>query len=193
MRSHGQIRKVHDPVAVGLGVVFPEWGAFAPDEAMAADKTAAQQETLAKLQAMLEPVARSEGLVLVEMQYRPEGSGLVLRLFVDRPEGGVTLEECAQVSRQVSDLLDVEDMIPSRFHLEVSSPGLNRRLKTERDFELFAGRAVKVIYLDEQGKSRTVRGQLKGVQGQEVLLDMDGRMLAVPLARINKANLDPGL
>ena len=68
-----------------------------------------------RLQEFVEPVVRSEGLVLVELQWRPEKRGSVLRLYVDRPEGGVTLEECAVVSRQVSDLLDVEDVISARF------------------------------------------------------------------------------
>ncbi|MBA4358183.1 MAG: ribosome maturation factor RimP [Desulfovibrio sp.] len=160
---------------------------------MALDKAAAQEALKIRLQELLEPVARSEGLILVELQYRAEGSGLVLRLYVDRPQGGVTLDECAQVSRQAGDLLDVEDIIPARFRLEVSSPGLTRKLKTPRDFEIFAGRAVKVMYLDQEGKSRVLRGQLKGVQGDEVLVEAEGRLSALPLAKVAKANLDPGL
>jgi ribosome maturation factor RimP len=160
---------------------------------MAVDKAAVQEALKAKLQEILEPVVRSEGLILVELQYRAEGSGLVLRLYVDRPQGGVTLEECAQVSRQAGDLLDVEDVISGRFHLEVSSPGLTRRLRTPRDFEVFAGRAVKVMYLDQEGKSRTLRGRLKGLQGREVVIEAEGRMRALALERLTKANLDPGL
>ncbi|MFZ5587209.1 MAG: ribosome maturation factor RimP [Thermodesulfobacteriota bacterium] len=154
------------------------------------DKTARLEE---KLLAALEPLVKSEGLVLVEMQLRSEGSGLVLRLFVDRPEGGVTLDECAQVSRQASDLLDVEDFIPGRYRLEVSSPGLTRRLRTRRDFELFAGRPVRVMHTDEDGKSRTAIGVLKGVMGDDVLLEAGGRTRPIPLAQVNKANLVPSL
>ncbi len=153
-------------------------------------QAAANQELLDRLNELLTPVVRSEGLILVELQFRPEGSGLVLRLFVDRPEGGVSLEECAQVSRQASDLLDVEDVIPKRFNLEVSSPGLTRRLKTPRDFEIFAGRLVKMMVREPDGKNRTYRGLLKGLQGGEVILEVEGRLRAVPLEGVLRANLD---
>ncbi len=153
-------------------------------------QAAANQELLDRLNELLTPVVRSEGLILVELQFRPEGSGLVLRLFVDRPEGGVSLEECAQVSRQASDLLDVEDVIPKRFNLEVSSPGLTRRLKTPRDFEIFAGRLVKMMVREPDGKMRTYRGLLKGIQGGEVILEVEGRLRAVPLEGVLRANLD---
>jgi len=160
---------------------------------MAQDKTAAQEALKARLREILEPVVRSEGLILVELQYRAEGSGLVLRLYVDRPQGGVTLDECAQVSRQAGDMLDVEDIIPARFRLEVSSPGLTRKLKTPRDFEMFSGRAVKVMFSDEAGKNRTLRGQLKGMQGQEVVIEAEGKLRALAWEKITRANLDPGL
>jgi len=134
-------------------------------------------------------VVRSEGLLLVELQYRPEGRGNVLRLYVDRPEGGVTLEECALVSRQVSDLLDVEDLLPGRYHLEVSSPGLTRQLKTKRDFEIFAGRTARLVVRSDPGGSDTLEGRLKGILGEEVLLDCGGQLKAVPLSRVAKAKL----
>lgn len=153
-------------------------------------KATDNQELVERLTELLTPVVRSEGLILVELQFRPEGLGLVLRLFVDRPEGGISLEECAQVSRQASDLLDVEDIVPARFNLEVSSPGLTRRLKTARDFTIFAGRLVKMMVREADGKNRTYRGQLKGMQGEEVVLDVEGRLKSVPLAEVLKANLD---
>lgn len=155
-------------------------------------KTADNQELVERLTGLLTPVVRSEGLILVELQFRPEGSGLVLRLFVDRPEGGVSLEECAQVSRQAGDLLDVEDVVPGRFNLEVSSPGLTRRLKTARDFEIFAGRAVKMMVREADGKNRTYCGLLKGMQGEEVVLEIEGKLRTAPLGQVLKANLDIG-
>jgi ribosome maturation factor RimP len=155
-------------------------------------KATDNQELVERLTELLTPVVRSEGLILVELQFRPEGSGLVLRLFVDRPEGGVSLEECAQVSRQAGDLLDVEDIVPARFNLEVSSPGLTRRLKTPRDFEIFAGRLVKMMVREADGKNHTYRGHLKGLQGEEVVLDVEGRLKSVPLSAVLKAHLDIG-
>jgi ribosome maturation factor RimP len=113
-----------------------------------------------------------------------------LRLFIDRSEGGVTLDECALVNRQAGDLLDVEDFIAGRYRLEVSSPGLTRRLKTRRDFEIFAGRPARLIYLDQEGKSRTLRGVLKGCQGQDVLVEAEGVKRAIALDKLAKANLD---
>ncbi|MBI5522989.1 MAG: ribosome maturation factor [Desulfarculus sp.] len=143
-----------------------------------------------KLTELLEPVVRSEGLMLVQLQWRPEGSGQVLRLFVDRPEGGVTLDECTEVNRQAGDLLDVEDLIPGRYRLEVSSPGLTRRLKTRRDFEIFAGRPARLIYLDQEGKSRTIKGVLMGCQGGDVLVQTPEGQRAIALDQVAKANLD---
>ena len=154
----------------------------------AMSSNSAQME--ARIHDLLEPVVRSEGLILVELQWRHEGLGQVLRLYVDRPEGGVTLDECALVNRQAGDLLDVEDLVTGRYHLEVSSPGLTRRLKTARDFDIFAGRAVRLVFLDQEGKSRTVRGVLKGLQGGEVLVEVDGQTKAIAMDKVAKANLD---
>ncbi len=144
-----------------------------------------------RLLAIVEPVVRSEALVLVELQWRSEGRGHVLRIYLDRREGGVTLEECAEVSRQVSHLLDVEDVIPGSFHLEVSSPGLTRRIKRPQEFELFAGRPARLVVQEEGGKTATIKGILKGLKADEVLIETQGRVRAVPLARVAKANLAP--
>ncbi|KMY67774.1 hypothetical protein AAU61_07800 [Desulfocarbo indianensis] len=147
-------------------------------------------EFAARLRELAEPVARSEGLVLVELIWRREGKGRVLRLFVDRPEGGVTLEECALVSRQVSSLLDVEDIIPVKYRLEVSSPGLTRQLKTTREYEIFAGRPARLVVRDPQGGTETVKGLLKGLAGEDVLIETKGRIRSVPLSQVAKARLD---
>jgi ribosome maturation factor RimP len=155
----------------------------------ASGPVASEAELSQRLIELLEPVVRSEGLILVELSWRREGRGWVLRLYVDRPEGGVTLDECALVSRQVSDLLDVEDLIPVSYHLEVSSPGLTRRLKSRREYELFAGRWLRLVVRDEAGGTETFRGRLLGLQGEEVLLEVAGGRRAFPLERVAKANL----
>lgn len=143
-----------------------------------------------RLTALLEPVVRSEGLLLVELSWRREAGGQVLRLYVDRPGGGVTLEECAAVSRQAGDLLDVEDLIGVPYNLEVSSPGLDRRLKDPREFDIFAGRPARLVVSDEQGGSQTLTGVLKGRMGEDVLIEVAGKVRAVPLARVAKARLE---
>ena len=93
---------------------------------------------------LAEPLALATGLELVDVQFRPEAGRLVLRLLIDRPEGGVTLDELARVSREVGDLLDAHDPVPGRYHLECSSPGLNRPLVREAHFRRAVGRRVRV-------------------------------------------------
>ena len=143
-----------------------------------------------RLSDLLQPVLRSEGLMLVELVWRREAGGQVLRLYVDRPDGGVTLDECMVVSRQISDLLDVEDFIPARYNLEVSSPGLDRRLKTPKEYEMFAGRTARLVVGEDGGGTQTLKGVLKGLMGDDVLIEVAGKVRAVPLARVVKARLE---
>ena len=147
-------------------------------------------EFIARLHELTEPVVRSEGLVLVELIWRREGRGRVLRLYIDRPEGGVALEDCALVSRQISHLLDVEDFIPAKYSLEVSSPGLTRQLKSPRDYDIFAGRSARMVIRDPDGRTETVKGVLKGLAGEEVLIETKGRVRSVPLSQVAKAKLE---
>lgn len=143
-----------------------------------------------KLWQLLEPVVRSEGLMLVDVNWRRENRGFTLRLVVDRRDGGVTLDECATLSRQVSDLLDVEDPVPDAYYLEVSSPGLTRRLRLAREYDIFAGRAVRLTVRGDGGKTDVVDGRLLGRQGDDVLVNVDGRTRAVPMDRVAKARLE---
>lgn len=146
-----------------------------------------------RLLRVIEPVVRSEGLMLVEMVWRPQGRGQLLQLFVDRADGGIDLDECAAISRQVSDILDVEDFIKVRYTLEVGSPGLDRKLKHPREFELFAGRAARVVARGEDGGTRVLEGTLKGLMGPDVLIECEGRVESVPLDQVAKASLVPQL
>lgn len=147
-------------------------------------------EFIARLHELTEPVVRSEGLVLVELIWRREGRGRVLRLYIDRPEGGVALDDCALVSRQISHLLDVEDFIPAKYSLEVSSPGLTRQLKSPREYDIFAGRPARMVIRDPDGRTETVKGVLKGLAGEEVIIETKGRVRSVPLSQVAKAKLE---
>ena len=138
---------------------------------------------------LVEPVVRSEGLFLLELDISGDGRGMVLRLFVDR-EGGVSLEECVAISRQVGDILDVEDIIAERYRLEVSSPGLNRKLKYAREFDVFAGRQARLLIRGED-KNHYLTGQLKGRQGDEVIIQVQGTLTTVALNDIIRAQLEP--
>ena len=120
---------------------------------------------------------------------------MVLRLFVDR-EGGVTLDDCAAVSRELSEILDVEDFIQGYYTLEVSSPGLNRPLKKAADYERYRGRLVKIktfeLLPDDAGNPRkTFIGELLGLEDGVVRLKLnEGQTAGIPLDKVAKANLE---
>lgn len=107
----------------------------------------AKDEVVDRVTALAESLLSSQEMELVDIEYKREGRHMVLRLFVDKA-GGITLDDCALVSREFSEILDVEDFISENYTLEVSSPGLNRPLKRESDYERYRGRLVKVRTYD---------------------------------------------
>ncbi len=142
--------------------------------------------------AMLEPAIAALGFELVELELRiGRGHGLV-RLFIDA-EDGVTVDDCAKVSRQVSGLLDVEDPIRGDYNLEVSSPGLDRKLSRAADFDRFAGCQVKLQLLQMIDGRRKLTGQLLRREGEAVVLNIDGQDVSVPMVAIEIARLVPDL
>ncbi|MEK7854254.1 MAG: ribosome maturation factor RimP [candidate division NC10 bacterium] len=148
---------------------------------------------LERLRAVVDPVLRGEGCELVDLEYRREGPGWVLRILMDKP-GGVALADCQRVSEQVGDLLDVEDLIPRAYTLEVSSPGLERPLTRPEDFVRFAGRAVRVSTFAPVDGQRHFAGTLRGCEGEAVLLELEGpRLVRIPQGVISRARLQfPG-
>ncbi len=152
-------------------------------------------DVVSKITELAEPLLASLGMELVEVEYRREGRDMVLRLFLDR-EGGVSLDDCAAASRELSALLDVEDFIPGHYTLEVSSPGLNRPLKKESDYRKYQGRLVKVrtfeLLADDAGnKRKTFTGELLGLEEGVVRLRLtEGQTAGIPLEKIAKANLE---
>ncbi|HOO38074.1 MAG TPA: ribosome maturation factor RimP [Deltaproteobacteria bacterium] len=121
------------------------------------------------------------GYELIELDF----TGGILRLTIDKP-GGVTLDDCVAVNRRVSLLLDSQDPIKGSYRLEVSSPGLTRRLKTYKEFDHFTGRRVKI-----QTKEGIVRGTIKGLAGDnELFIDSDGSEILLHMQDIIKANLE---
>ncbi len=155
----------------------------------------AQIDVVNRVTELAEPLAASLGVELVEVEYKQEGGRMVLRLFIDR-EGGVTLDDCAAVSRELAEVLDVEDFIHGRYNLEVSSPGLDRPLKKPSDYERFAGRLVKIktfeLLPDDAGNMRkTFTGELLGLEEGVVRLRLsEGQTAGVPLDKVAKANLE---
>jgi len=141
-----------------------------------------------RVERFITPLLTDMGVELVEIQYQREGHGWVLRLFIDR-EGGVTMEDCAGVSREVSRYLEVEDPIEHAYHLEVSSPGLERPLKKKDDFVRFVKRRARIKMREERNGRRVFIGTLQGLKDEAVLLHVDGRLQHFPLADIARARL----
>jgi len=146
---------------------------------------------LDRLETLAEETARANGLELFDLEHRLAGRRWWFRVTLDRLEGPVTLEDCEAVSRDLSARLDVEDLIPHGFDLEVSSPGLERPLRGAADYARFAGQPARLVLTAAEGDpGGTVEGTIVGVEGDAVVVsDAGGREVRVPLARVKKANL----
>ena len=137
---------------------------------------------------LIEPTILSLGLELWACDLRPSGNQALLRIYIDR-EGGVTLEDCTRVSREIGAILDVEDPIKNRYQLEVSSPGLDRALMTLSHFERYVGHEVKLRLRSAQDNRRQLVGRIEKVEDGKIVLSVAGEMLRVTLGEIQKANL----
>jgi ribosome maturation factor RimP len=142
-------------------------------------------------------IAASYGLEIFDVQFRREGSGMVLRIQLDRPGPGasaddsVSVADCEHVSRDLSATLDVEDPIPAAYTLEVSSPGLDRPLRGEADYQRFTGRRAKIVMREAVDGQMFFKGRLGGVDAKHLVVDTDdGRTHRVPLDVIRRANLE---
>ena len=145
---------------------------------------------------IVQRVTASQGLELWELEFHGGGKGRMLRIYIDKPEG-VTHEDCANVSREVSTILDVEDPIPGSYMLEVSSPGLDRRLRNIDDYRRFAGSKVKLLTRELVENQKHFEGRLAEVSENSLRLEIGGskkhepRTVEIPLAQVEKANLVP--
>jgi ribosome maturation factor RimP len=150
-----------------------------------------------QVRALAGRVAGTLGLEIFDVQFRREAGGMVLRVQVDRPgpaataEDSVSVDDCAIVSRDLSAVLDVEDVVPTAYTLEVSSPGLDRPLRGLADYRRFTGRRAKVVMREAVDGQSFWKGRLEGVDGGDVIIvDDDGRRHRVPLSIITRANLE---
>ncbi len=149
------------------------------------------------MRAIAERVTRSHGLEVWDIVSRRESSGQVIRVFIDRPgpaatpEESVSIEDCAEVSREIGAILDVEDPLPSAYTLEVSSPGLDRPLRGAEDYRRFAGRLAKIVVSEAVDNQKAFEGRLRGVDGGAVVLEGPrGRMHRLPLQLITRGRLE---
>ncbi len=122
-----------------------------------------------KVEAEIEKIVASEGMELVHVEYRRQGRGYLLRIDIDK-EGGVNLEDCELMSRQVSTYLDVEDPVPGEYELQVSSPGLDRKFYRNSDYEKFIGRMVRVKTSKAIRGLHVIVGRLKEFDGRKVVV-----------------------
>lgn len=143
-----------------------------------------------KLTTLAEPAITAMGYELVGLEYRPNKSEGLLRIYIDAADG-ITLEDCEAVSHQISGVLDVDDPIPGAYRLEISSPGVDRPLFKAADFERFDGCEVRIRLLSLWEGRRKFRGTLRGLRDGSAIIEEDGVEYAVPLERIDKANLVP--
>jgi len=156
-----------------------------------------REDVVDRVRALAGRVAASYGLEIFDVEFRREGQGLVLRVRIDlrgpaaTAEDSVSIENCAQVSRDLSTLLDVEDVVPGAYTLEVSSPGLDRPLRHADDYRRFSGRRAKLVMREAVDGQKYFKGRLGGVDDEAVLIDAeDGRRHRVPIGVITRANLE---
>jgi ribosome maturation factor RimP len=149
-----------------------------------------------RVREICERVAADFGLEVVEVELKGGGKARTLRIYLDKP-GGVTLDDCATVSREVGTILDVEDVITGQYTLEVSSPGLDRKLLKAADYERFTGSLVKLQTRDAINGSRNFQGRLQGLRDGRVMLEVPAKkkvpaaQVEVELSNVEKANLVP--
>jgi ribosome maturation factor RimP len=143
-----------------------------------------------KVKAIAERVGSSEGVEIVDVQLLGGGRQRVLRIFIDKP-AGVTHADCEFISQNVGTILDVEDVIPGeRYTLEVSSPGVERKLTAPREFERFVGKKIKVVLKQPVENQRQLTGALTGFsEGIITLEPSPGRSVQFPLEQVERANL----
>ena len=138
---------------------------------------------------LFEPVIESMGYELVGVEFHGGGGHGTLRVYIDRDEG-VSVDDCAAISHQVSGILDVEEPISQAYDLEISSPGIDRPLFKPADFERFAGQVAKIKLMAGIDGRRNFKGLLGGItDAQQVRLEVDGEMFELPYADIARANL----
>jgi ribosome maturation factor RimP len=147
------------------------------------------KESLEKqIETLVEPLVREKGLELVNVEYIKEGTHWYLRLYIDK-DGGVDMDDCTNVSHAVSEMLDIKNTIPQAYMLEVSSPGLERPLKKEEDFNRFQGSMVMVHTISQFQGYKKFSGNLVGLINDEIVLEYEDKRVAIPRTLVKKTHL----
>lgn len=146
-----------------------------------------RQAIAAELKNIIGEYLLSQGLELVDIIYRHEGRDLILRVLLDRPEGGITLGECARLNIQISNLLDEKDILQTRYVLEVASPGLDRPLKAKNDFLRCINKKARFFLNEPVNGKIELEGTISKVENESVFIESNNEVIEIPLTRINKA------
>ena len=147
--------------------------------------------TVSRIWEVATQIADGEGMEVIDVELRPEGSrrGRVLRLYLDK-QGGPNIDELGRVSRQLSELLDTQDIVEGSYTLEVSSPGINRPLKKPEHFQRFIGKRVRVRTGDMIEGRRSFLGILNEVTGEKIRIEVEGKQYEIPFSMIEKSNYE---
>ncbi|MFH1640417.1 MAG: ribosome maturation factor RimP [Candidatus Omnitrophota bacterium] len=146
-----------------------------------------KQEIISELKDIIGEYLRVQGLDLVDLIYRYEGRGLFLRILTDRPQGGINLAECARLNNEISRILDEKDILQGRYILEVSSPGIDRPLKTKSDFERCMNRKARFFLSEPVNGKIELEGVIAKAEDDSVYIDIEGESVDIPLAKLAKA------
>lgn len=151
-------------------------------------KQSPKHPVVEQIEGEVERTLRNFGYELVLMKFGGPPGNQTLSVYIDKP-GGVTTADCQYATERLSVLLDVLDPIPGRYSLMISSPGVNRPITKDEDFTRFAGQKVAVTYRDAEGKRATLRGELKGIEGEDVVVSVDEERRPVALDTVEQAHL----
>jgi ribosome maturation factor RimP len=146
-----------------------------------------RQEIINELKNLFGEYLKAQGLDLVELIYRYEGRGLFLRILADRPEGGISMEECSRLNNEISRILEEKDILQSRYILEVSSPGLDRPLKTKSDFLRCINRKARLFLSEQVNGKIELEGIIIRAEDDSVYVDIGGESVEIPLLKLTKA------
>ncbi len=148
-----------------------------------------EDNIISNIKELLEPLLYEKNLELFDIEFKALGSKGILRVFIDK-EQGVTVNDCAQISRELGRLLEVHDVIPGPYTLEISSPGLTRALKKPSDYLRYKGKTVKIKTLEDIEDRKVFKGTLLDFVDETVSLQTDGVNYLIPYKNIEKANLE---
>ena len=147
-------------------------------------------KTVSEIEGLIDPILKEKSLELVDLEYKSEGRGIVVRVFIDK-EGGVNVDDCSAVSRELSVLLDVHDIIPNTYNLEISSPGLTRQLKKPADFRKNIGKKLRLKLVNPIKKQHVLRNvNLIDFTDDTINTEYEGDNYDIALNDIVKANLE---